>query len=208
MRLGLEEVKMLSHIQNSVFFKEFFRKSIHFASLFIVILYYYFGKSFTLNFLTLVLCCFLVIEYFRVEKELKIPIVWKLYRSKEKDKLSGNIYFLIGSIIAISIFSKEVASAAILMTTFGDSAAALIGISYGKRWIKSLPDRAWEGVISEYLVNLAIGYLFLSNWIVAIIMASAATIVETLTYKLDDNLLIPLFSGIVGQIVLITYISL
>ncbi|UGV40905.1 CTP--2,3-di-O-geranylgeranyl-sn-glycero-1-phosphate cytidyltransferase [Methanococcoides orientis] len=208
MRLGPEEVKMLSHIQNSIFFKEFFRKSIHFVSLFIVILYYYFGKSFTLNFLTLVLCCFLVIEYFRVEKELKIPIVWKLYRSKEKDKLSGNIYFLIGSIIAISIFSKEVASAAILMTTFGDSAAALIGISYGKRWIRSLPDRAWEGVISEYLVNLAIGYFFLSNWVVAIIMASAATIVETLTYKLDDNLLIPLFSGIVGQIVLIIYISL
>ena len=199
---------MQSNTQKSVILKEFFRKSVHIVSLSIVFIYYYMGKEFTLNFLTLVLCFVLLIDFFRVEKELKIPIVWKLYRSKEKDKLSGTSYFLIGSIIAISIFSKEVASAAILMTTFGDSAAALVGISYGKRWIKNLPDRAWEGVFSEFFVNLAIGYLFLSNWIVALTMALAATIIETLIYKLDDNLIIPLFSGLTGQLVLIAYSSL
>ncbi|WP_440952566.1 diacylglycerol/polyprenol kinase family protein [Methanococcoides sp. FTZ1] len=139
---------------------------------------------------------------------MKIPIFWKLYRSKEKDRLSGNIHFLIGSIIAISIFSEEIASAAILMTTFGDSAAALIGISYGRNWIKGLPDRAWEGVISEFIVNLAIGYFFLANWIIAFPMALVATIVETLTYRLDDNLMIPLFSGLAGYLVLIVYSSL
>jgi dolichol kinase len=196
---------MQSNNQRSVILKEFFRKSVHIVSVAIVLIYYYMGKEFTLDFLTLVLCCILLIDYFRVEKELKIPIVWKLYRSKEKDKLSGTAYFLIGSIIAISIFSKEVASAAILMTTFGDSAAALVGISYGKRWIKGLPDRAWEGVFSEFFVNLVIGYLFLSNWIVALTMALVATIIETLIYKLDDNLIIPLFSGIAGQFVLIAY---
>ncbi|ABE53257.1 CTP--2,3-di-O-geranylgeranyl-sn-glycero-1-phosphate cytidyltransferase [Methanococcoides burtonii] len=196
---------MQSNAQRSIFLKEFVRKSIHFISLSIVFIYYYMGKEFTLNFLTLVLCCILLIDYFRVEKNLKIPVVWKLYRAKEKDKLSGTTYFMIGSIIAISIFSKEVASAAILMTTFGDSAAALIGIRYGKRWIKNLPNRAWEGVISEFIVNLIIGYLFLSNWIVALTMALAATIIETLIYKLDDNLIIPLFSGLIGHLVLIAY---
>lgn len=199
---------MRSNDQKSVILKEFFRKSVHIMSLSIVFIYYYMGKEFTLNFLTLVLCFVLLIDFFRVEKELKIPIVWKLYRSKEKDKLSGTSYFLIGSIIAISIFSKEVASAAILMTTFGDSAAALVGISYGKRWIKNLPDRAWEGVISEFFVNLVIGYLFLSNWIVALTMALVATIIETLIYKLDDNLIIPLFSGLAGQLVLIAFFTL
>lgn len=198
----------MQKIKKSGFFKEFFRKTIHLVSLSIVLMYHYLGKSFTLDLLSLVLCCFLVIEYLRVEREMKIPIFWKLYRSKEKDRLSGNIHFLIGSIIAISIFSKEVASAAILMTTFGDSAAALIGISYGRNWIKGLPDRAWEGVISEFLVNLAIGYFFLTNWIIALPMALAATIVETLTYKLDDNLMIPLFSGLTGYIVLIIYSSI
>ncbi|NPE31193.1 CTP--2,3-di-O-geranylgeranyl-sn-glycero-1-phosphate cytidyltransferase [Methanococcoides sp. SA1] len=199
---------MQSNDQKSVILKEFFRKSVHIVSLSIIFIYYYMGKEFTLNFLTLVLCFILLVDFFRVEKDLKIPIVWKLYRSKEKDKLSGTSYFLIGSIIAISIFSKEVASAAILMTTFGDSAAALVGISYGKRWIKNLPDRAWEGVISEFFVNLLIGYFFLSNWIVALTMALVATIIETLIYKLDDNLIIPLFSGITGQLVLIAYCSL
>ncbi|MCD4807803.1 MAG: SEC59/DGK1/VTE5 family protein [Methanococcoides sp.] len=199
---------MQSNNQRSVILKEFFRKSVHIVSVAIVLIYYYMGKEFTLDFLTLVLCCILLIDYFRVEKELKIPIVWKLYRSKEKDKLSGTAYFLIGSIIAISVFSKEVAAAAILMTTFGDSAAALVGIRYGKRWIKGLPDRAWEGVFSEFFVNLVIGYLFLSNWIVALTMALVATIVETLIYKLDDNLIIPLFSGLAGHLALIAYSSL
>ncbi|MCD4821333.1 MAG: SEC59/DGK1/VTE5 family protein [Methanococcoides sp.] len=199
---------MQSNNQRSVILKEFFRKSVHIVSVAIVLIYYYLGKDFTLDFLTLVLCFVLLIDFFRVEKGVKVPIVWKLYRSKEKDKLSGTSYFLIGSIIAISIFSKEVASAAILMTTFGDSAAALVGISYGKRWIKGLPDRAWEGVFSEFFVNLVIGYLFLSNWIVALTMALVATIVETLIYKLDDNLIIPLFSGLAGHLVLIAYSSL
>ncbi|MDR6222773.1 diacylglycerol/polyprenol kinase family protein [Methanococcoides alaskense] len=194
--------------QKSVILKEFFRKSIHVVSLSIVLIYYYLGKELTLNFLTLVLCFVLLIDFFRVEKGVKVPIVWKLYRSKEKDKLCGTSYFLIGSIIAISVFSKEVASAAILMTTFGDSAAALVGISYGKRWIKGLPNRAWEGVFSEFFVNLVIGYFFLSNLIVALTMALAATIIETLIYKLDDNLIIPLFSGLIGQLVLIAYSSL
>jgi len=199
---------MQSNNQRSVILKEFFRKSVHIVSVAIVLIYYYLGKDFTLDFLTLVLCFVLLIDFFRVEKGVKVPIVWKLYRSNEKDKLSGTSYFLIGSIIAISIFSKEVASAAILMTTFGDSAAALVGISYGKRWIKGLPDRAWEGVFSEFFVNLVIGYLFLSNWIVALTMALVATIVETLIYKLDDNLIIPLFSGLAGHLVLIAYSSL
>jgi len=39
-------------------------------------------------------------------------------------------------------------------------------------------------------------------WSVIIVMAVVATLVETLVHKLDDNLLIPLFSGSAGQIVL------
>lgn len=178
---------------------EYGRKAVHLTSIFIVLFYYYLGKSTTLMILTSVLLIFMVIEYFRVEKGAKVPIVWRFYRPKESDRIGGNINFMMGAIIVISVFSREVASAAILMTTFGDMAAALVGTAYGKRWIRGLPDRAWEGVIAEMVVDLVIGIIFLPV-VIVIPMAIAATVVETLIYKLDDNLMIPLFAGAFGHL--------
>ena len=55
-------------------------------------------------------------------------------------------------------------------------------------------------------MNLIVGFIVLVNlpgYIYIVIgMASVATIVETLVDELDDNLLIPLFSGFAGQIIL------
>lgn len=183
----------------SALFNEYGRKAVHLTSIFIVLFYYTLGKTTTLNILTLVLVIFLAIEYFRVERKEKVPIVWRFYRPEEEGKIGGNVAFMMGAIIVISVFSKEIASAAILMTTFGDMAAALVGTAYGKRWISGLPERAWEGVLAELAVNLVIGMVFLPL-VVAVPMAIAATVVETLIYKLDDNLMIPIFAGTIGQL--------
>jgi len=100
------------------------------------------------------------------------------------------------------------------MTTFGDLAAALIGTKFGKHYITKT--RAWEGIIAEFLVNIIIGIIIfltplispvslsLSNSIIIIlVMSITATFVETIVSKMDDNLLIPLFSGFNGQIALL-----
>jgi dolichol kinase len=183
----------------SALFTEYGRKAVHLVSIFIVLFYYVLGKTITLNILTLVLVIFMAIEYFRVERKEKVPIVWRFYRPEEEGKIGGNVAFMMGAIIAISVFSREIASVAILMTTFGDMAAALVGTAYGKRWIPGLPERAWEGVVAEFVVDLVIGVMFLPV-IIVIPMALAATFVETIIYKLDDNLMIPIFAGAVGQL--------
>lgn len=145
----------------------------------------------------------LELEYFRIEWGKKLPIVHSLFRIKEADRLGGHVFFTIGSIIAVSVFSKEIASAAILMTTFGDTSAAIIGKAFGRTWIHGLKNRAYEGCAAEFIVDIIIGWLFLQNWIVVLVMAITATVVETVTDKLDDNLLIPLFSGFNGQLVVL-----
>ena len=88
------------------------------------------------------------------------------------------------------------------MTTFGDLAASVFGKRFGKTWV--MKDRALEGIGAELVVNILIGYLVLGSgmWIITILMAITATIVETIVHKLDDNLLIPLFAGFVGEILL------
>ncbi|MGB2727175.1 MAG: diacylglycerol/polyprenol kinase family protein [Halobacteriota archaeon] len=184
--------------------RELQRKAVHVTSVLIVILYYFLPKEAILLLLTLFLILFLEVEFIRLDLKLKLPLFHKLYRDKEEDRLSGNVFFLIGAIIAISVFSKEIAMAAILMTTIGDSFAALFGKRFGKTWIPKLKDRAVEGCTAEFAVNLLIGFVFLNSWSVILVMAGTATIVETVVNKIDDNLLIPLFSGFNAQI--LTYV--
>ena len=89
------------------------------------------------------------------------------------------------------------------MTTFGDMAAALFGIQFGKHWLKNIPHTAWEGIIAEFVVDLIVGFLLLSNWMIILAMALTATFVETIFIHTDDNLTIPIFSGFVGQVILL-----
>ena len=184
--------------------RELQRKAVHVTSVLIVIFYYFLPKEAILLLLTLILILFLVVEFIRLDLRLKLPFFHKLYRDKEVDRLSGGAFFLMGAIIAISVFYKEIAIAAILMTTIGDASAAIFGKRFGKTWIPKLKDRAVEGCTAEFVVDLLIGFVFLNSWLVILVMAGTATIVETVVNKIDDNLLIPLFSGFNAQI--LTYI--
>ncbi len=207
------------------FKRELARKFVHILSIFILLIYFlasdFFSAKIALIILTLILIIFLELEYFRIEIGNKIPIlhnIWKyVRRKKEKDKLGGDVFFLIGAILVLAVFDIKIAIAAILMTTFGDLSAALIGTRFGRHWLGFLKERAWEGIIAEFAVDIIIGFLVLfwgafgncslllnwQLWIVVFVMALTATIVETLIYKMDDNLLIPVFAGFNGQIVLL-----
>jgi len=185
------------------------RKFIHIFSLLYLAIYLYFEKYYNhktgIIALFTVLVFFLILEYFRVKKQIKIPIFHIFWRESEKNRLGGQVYFVTGAILAFALFSKEIAIAALLMTVFGDMAAAIFGIAFGKHWIKGLKDRAWEGVIAQFTVDLIIAILILGNIPLSIIMALVATFVETTITKIDDNLSIPLFSGAVVQLIKIFY---
>lgn len=184
------------------FLNELKRKTIHLTSIIIVLTYYAFGQKVVLSLLIVFLILILEIEYFRIEWGKKLPFVHSLFRAKEADKLGGHVFFTIGSIIAISVFSEKIAMAAILMTTFGDASAAIFGKAFGRTWIKGLKNRAYEGCAAEFIVDMIIGWIFLQSWIVMLAMAGTATLVETMTDKMDDNLLIPLFAGFNGQLIM------
>ncbi|MBN2109896.1 MAG: CTP--2,3-di-O-geranylgeranyl-sn-glycero-1-phosphate cytidyltransferase, partial [Methanosarcinaceae archaeon] len=129
----------------------------------------------------------------------KLPFFASLLRKKETGGPGSHIYFTLGALIAVAVFREQVAYAAILMTTFGDASAALIGKSFGKIRIFG-NGKSLEGLIAEFIVDLAIGYIFLSSWAAAILMAGVATLVETYFVKVDDNLAIPVFSGFSAEL--------
>src|SRR3989338_5342054 len=157
------------------------------------------AKQVSLLFLVALLIIFLVLEYLRLELNWKIPLFSQFIRPKEQDRMYGVIYFLAGTIISLAVFNSRIALAALLMTTFGDMAAALIGKRFGTNLVYR--NKTWAGFFGELGVNLIVGFLVLDSIYIILAMALVATIVETLVDEFDDNLLIPIFSGFVGQII-------
>lgn len=187
-------------------FFEVLRKSVHLVSILIVLIYEFFGKETILWVLMLFLITVLILDYFRLEHGIRIPLFYIMYRGKEANRLGGHIFFTLGAIAVISLFSKEIAYSAVLMTTFGDMAAALIGKSHGKRRVFRdifKNDKSIEGSVSEFIIDFFIGFLIIGNPVVSFVMAFFATLMETAVNKIDDNLMIPVFSGFFGQITLI-----
>ena len=178
------------------------------------------AKQVALLFLVALLIIFLILEYLRLELGWKMPFFSQFIRPKEQDRMYGVIYFLSATIISLAVFDYKIALAALLMTTFGDMVAALVGKRYGTTLIYR--NKTWAGFLAELATNLIVGLIVLTglfrgvfqiiavnlpesvpgSFYVVIGMAFVATIVETLVDELDDNLLIPLFSGFVGQVIL------
>ncbi|MEA3229319.1 MAG: hypothetical protein U9P44_00230 [archaeon] len=113
------------------FRQEIFRKSIYLFSVLIVVFYLCPGKMATMYALVSLLVLFLLFEYLMVEFNKKIPFVYDFIRKKERTHLAGHIFFVIASIIVISVFDKNIVIVCIIMATFGDSVAALVGKKVG-----------------------------------------------------------------------------
>jgi dolichol kinase len=185
---------------------ELLRKAVHLVSILIVIIYEFFGKEAVLWVLVSFLVVMLFLDYFRLEHNMKIPFFHTMYRENEANRFGGHIFFSLGAITVIAFCSKEIAYAAVLMTTFGDTAATLIGKFNGKRGVfyrifKN--DKSIEGSASEFIIDFLIGMLILGNPLVSLIMAFSATLTETAVNKIDDNLVVPIISGFFGQIAMI-----
>lgn len=158
------------------------------------------AKQAALLFLVLLLIIFLILEYLRLELEWRMPFFSQFIRPKEENRMYGVIYFLSATVISLAVFDPKIALAALLMTTFGDMVAALVGKKYGTTLIYK--NKTWVGFLGELATNLVVGFIILDSIYVILGMAFIATIVETLVDELDDNLLIPIFSGFVGQVIL------
>ena len=176
------------------------RKAIHIISITLIFLYFYLSLTYTkissLSPILILLFCSLILEYFRI-KGVKIPIYSAFFRKQEKTKLGGHIYYLIGIFLALFFFDFDIAFVSILMLVFGDTVATFFGLRFGETYL--IKGKALEGILAEFIVDLVIGLLLLPYFI-AIPMALVATLSESFIRKINDNLTVPIFSSLIGQI--------
>lgn len=120
----------------------------------------------------------------------------QLIREHEKWTLLGSTYLLLAALIAVEVFPKPIAAAALGFTVLGDAMGALVGKAWGRHKVFN---KSLEGGFACLVSCLAWGALVSLvgglPWSVTIAGAVMATLVEMLPIPLDDNLGITLASG-------------
>jgi dolichol kinase len=170
--------------------------------LFYVGVTHYYGKQVGLMTLTVILIALIIVEFVRLESGLRVPmIIENMFRMNEKDKIGSMVFFVLSTIVVLSVFDLRIAIVSLLLATVGDTVSAFLGKAFGKR--KIYRNKTWFGTISGMIANIAIGVVLLPDYIIiAVVMGVAASATEALSTRIDDNLTVPIFAGFIGQLML------
>ena len=140
---------------------------------------------------------------FLVYTQVKIPILhqFMFYVERKENYFPGigAIFFVFGMTAAAWLFSKPVATAAILILAWGDGIAGIVG-PYGKLAYIN-PKKTWEGLIVAVFSSV-VAASFVIPAFYAFVAASLTMLIEALDltfrdWRINDNLIVPVVSGLV-----------
>ena len=119
-------------------------------------------------------------------------------RERELAGLAASTYVAISALVAFLLFQKHVAVVAMCFLAIGDPLSDIVGTRFGKR---KLFAKSMEGnltcFVSCLLVGFALSYSVLDiSLLLVIIGAFSAALIQALPLPVNDNLSIPLFSGL------------
>jgi len=116
-------------------------------------------------------------------------------RPFEREQITGATFLLIGVLITTILFDRVSASTGMFFMSFSDTAAAIIGVRFGKTKIWN--DKTLEGSFAFLITSLIIVFMIPEIPLgLGIITAIIVTIVELLAVpKVNDNLLIPIVTA-------------
>ncbi len=183
------------------------RKSIHLSSLVIPFGYRYalgYNRRLAFIWLFCALTISLIIElnrfWQRSFRKTFHRIFGSILRRHEFKDLTGATYLLFASLLCVAFFEPRIAAASIAFLSIGDTFAALIGMNFGKR--KFLHSKkTLEGSLACFASCMIFGLWWLGSPWLAVLGALAATGAELGYSALDDNIKVPLASGIVMALV-------
>jgi len=107
---------------------------------------------------------------------------------------SGATYILATVCLTVALFDKPVAVAAIAFIIVGDTFAALIG----RRWgYHRFGHKSWEGSLACFVSLLVVASVTPDlTFAIGVLGAVVATVAEALPFGIDDNVTVPLLSGL------------
>lgn len=189
---------------NITYFNEGLRKATHLFALIIPLGYLVSNQTASLIVLVPLTFLFILFDTARLRGWpfwRYVGCIWgPLIRPQEETKYTGASYIMFAAVVTIIIFPKPVAICALSFIIIGDTAGALVGRKWGRHKFRN---KSYEGSLAFFLSSL-IPALYLPDirfWVVAV-GAAAATVTEALSSEIDDNLSVPLVSGLVMHLIL------
>jgi glycerol-3-phosphate acyltransferase PlsY len=120
-----------------------------------------------------------------------------LIRHTEQRRFTGATFVCLSFLLVVWFFPREIAVAAMLFLSLGDTAAEIAGKNWGRRryWGRSL-----EGMAGFFVAALPVGWLILGDWRIALPGAALGALIEFFSFHVDDNLTVPILSAVVLQL--------
>ncbi|MBY8987461.1 MAG: hypothetical protein KGD61_03320 [Candidatus Lokiarchaeota archaeon] len=130
----------------------------------------------------------------------------KTLKRNENYELTKNVVLVL-SLIPLLFLPFSIFTAATLITSIGDGVASIMGVSFGRHHYPKKSSKTIIGYISGFLASF--GVSFFALWLfepnitpskMIIISLSGALvflIIDLLSLKIDDNILNPIFSGLI-----------
>lgn len=166
---------------------------------------YFTGRQAYVSLFALMLFSSITLSYL-IKKQKRLPVISWILKTFEREKdirdwpLKGTVFFIMGTLLASLIFSKEAAFVAVLMLAIGDSASTLIGRPLGSRKHFHNPRKTIEGTLAGSFAAF-IAAAFFVPLAIAAVGAVVFGIVESFDFKdrhmyFDDNIIVPLAVGL------------
>ena len=125
-------------------------------------------------------------------------------RKNEASRLTGTAPYVLGIALTLLFYRSDIATTAICFLAFGDVAATAVGERYGRTKISG--EKSLEGTLAFTAAAVAIGFLLPLTGIhlmhgIILAGAIAAAGIELVPLPVNDNLVIPLVSGGVMELI-------
>ncbi len=153
--------------------------------------------------MALIICAiigiFFASELLRLDGK-NLPIVSAITRraaseSEMNDFAAAPLYFAVGILATLMIFPAPASNAAIAIFAFGDSAASIFGGLVSKTPLPLNKSKSLEGSLAGFLFAFLAGSFYISPFL-ALIGAAVAMFIEWMPLPVNDNILIPTFTGL------------
>ena len=175
------------------------RELIHSSGFFIPLLAIWFGVPLVALFIAAVVAFYSVSEIVRA-RGINMPFFSAITKhaasqSELCEFTMAPIYFAVGILLTLLLIPAPASYAGIAIFSLGDSTASLFGGALSKKPLPFNRAKTAEGTLAGFFFAFLAGALFVSPWI-ALAGATVGMLVEYLPLPLNDNLLIPLCTGL------------